>query len=83
MSIFAAIFDLTLLAVGIFLLVSGIFEVATRRPPPGVLGRSLVNPAATAQFVESWTGEEWHQNGVRLTAIGATLLVVGAVLFWA
>jgi hypothetical protein len=82
MAVAAFVFDLALVAVGAFLLGSGICEVATGRGPPGVLGRSLVNPAATAQFVEAWTDVDWRHNGARLTAIGTVLFVAGIVLFW-
>jgi hypothetical protein len=38
MVVAAYVFDLALVAVGAFLLVSGIYEVATGRRPPSVLG---------------------------------------------
>jgi hypothetical protein len=82
MTVAAYVFDLALVAVGAFLLASGIYEVAKRRRPPGVLGRSLVNPAATAQFVEGWTDVDWRHNGARLTGIGTVLFAAGIVLLW-
>jgi hypothetical protein len=82
MALAAFVFDLALVAVGAFLLGSGICEVATGRRPPGVLGRSPVNPAATAQFVEGWTDVDWRHNGARLTGIGMVLFAAGIVVLW-
>lgn len=60
--------------------VAGIFEVITRRRPPGRLFGRGIFPRNAPQPSDGWGPAEWRKNGSLVFGVGAILLLVATVV---